>query len=173
MAILKIGSLDPHGAALIRREIVTDSVALTVSDSVKTVTGFISLGTAGVAVFGHVMQIGTDSGVGLNTTGVAGSEIGSYLGSFTMASDNETVAKVRAEIDVSQNTLYSAEVDATIGTTTGSDLLGYNMDLIDEDTLDENTAATTVAQYSTWGTDPADTTKAVVSINESSVFNVV
>jgi hypothetical protein len=44
------------------------------------------------------------------------------------------------------------------------------MDLADEDTLDESTAATTTAQYATHGVDPNDTAKAVVNIFESSVF---
>lgn len=171
MAILKIGSLVPYGGPILRKEIITNSITTTVSDSVKIASGFVALGTAGKSVFGHVMGITTDKGVGLNTTGVSGSEIGSFLGTFLTASDNQTVAMVRAEVDISQNTMYSAEVDATIGTTTGSDLLGYKMDLIDEDTLDENTAVTTTAQYNNWGTDPADSTKAVVNIFESYVFN--
>lgn len=171
MAILKIGSLVPYGGPILRKEIITNSVALVVSDSVKIASGFVSLGTAGKSVFGHAMGISTNQGVGLNTTGVAGSEIGSFAGAYTVASDNQTVAMVRAEIDISQNTVYSAEVDVAIGTTTGSDLLGYKMDLIDEDTLDESSAVTTTAQYNNWGTDPIDSTKAVVNIFESYVFN--
>ncbi len=171
MAILKNTTLTPFGAPVLRREILTNSITTTVSDSVKFASGFVALGTAGAAVLGHVMQIGTDLGVGLSTTGVAGAELGSYVGTFLTASDNQTVAKVRAEIDISQQTMYTAEVDATIGTTTGSDLAGFRIDLVDEDTLDENTAATTAAQYQTWGLDPEDSTRAIVNIFESQVFN--
>ena len=172
MAIVKNTSLTPFGAPVLRHEIVANSVVLTVSDSVKFDTdGFVALGTAGAAVLGHVMNISTNFGVGLSSSGAAGAELGSYVGTFTMASDNETVAKVRAEVDISQQTMYTAEVDATIGTTTGSDLAGYRMDLIDEDTLDESTAATSTAQYATWGTDPEDSTQAIVNIFESQVFN--
>ena len=170
MAIVKNTSLTPFGAPVLRHEIVANSVVLTVSDSVKFASGFVALGTAGVAVLGHVMNISTNFGVGLSSSGASGAELGSFLGTFTMASDNQTVAKVRAEIDISQMTMYTAEVDATIGTTTGSDLAGYRMDLIDEDTLDESSAVTTTAQYATWGTDPEDSTQAIVNIFESQVF---
>lgn len=171
MAFSQIGSLVPYGGPVLRREILANSITVTVMDSVKAASGFIALGTTGAAVFGHVTGITTNKGVGLNTTGISGAEMGSFAGSFLTASDNQTVAMVRAEIDVSQTTMYSAEVDVAIGTTTGSNLLGYRMDLADEDTLDESTAATSTAQYATWGVDPANSAQAVVTILESQVFN--
>lgn len=57
-------------------------------------------------------------------------------------------------------------------TTTGSDLIGYKIDLADEDELDEDTATTGTAQYSTWGPDPELTSNAIVNIYESQVFGV-
>lgn len=164
------GTLDSHGAPILRKSIITNSVVTTVNDSVKRASGFMALGTAGVAVFGHVMGIAKKD-VGVTTTGVAGAEEGSYVGTFTVASDNQTVALIKAECDISQMTLYTAEVDETIGTQTGSDLAGYRMDLIDEDTLDESDAATTTGQYATWGLDANDSTQAVVNVFESEVFN--
>lgn len=172
MAFKQIGSLNPHGAPVLRREILANSITAVVNDSVKLASGFVALGTAGAAVFGHVVAIGTNKGVGLNTTGVAGAEMGSFVNSYLTASDNQTVGKVRADIDISKFTLYSAEVDAAIGTTTGSNLAGYRMDLVDEDTLDESTAATTTAQYNTWGVDPANSAQAVVNVFESQVFGL-
>lgn len=68
--------------------------------------------------------------------------------------------------------MYSAEVSAAIGTTTGSNLLGYKMDLTDEDTLDESSAITATAQYNTWGVDPGNSAQAVVNVYESLVFGV-
>lgn len=171
MAFSVIGSLVPYGGPVLRREIITNSVVTTVMDSVKWASGFVALGTTGASVLGHVTGIGTDKGVGLSSSGATGAELGSYLGTYTAASNNQTVAKVRAEIDVSQFTIYSAEVDATIGSTTGSNLPGYRMDLADEDTLDESTAATTTAQYGTLGLDPANSAQAAVYIFESQIFN--
>ena len=171
MAIVQNTSLTPFGAPVLRHEILANSITVTISDSVKFASGFVALGTAGAAVLGHVNAISTNFGVGVNTSGATGAAIGSFVGTYTTASDNQTVAMVKAEIDVSQTTMYSAEVDATIGTTTGSNLAGYRMDLVDANTLDEDTAATTAAQYATWGLDPEDSTKAIVSIFESQVFN--
>lgn len=172
MAIIPFGSLVPYGGPVLRSEIVTNSVVATVHDSVKFASGFVALGTAGVVVLGHITGLGTSGNIGHSTTGVAGAALGSFVGTFTHTSDNQTVAKDVAEIDISMATLYTAEVDATIGSTTGSDLAGYRMDLIDEDTLDESTAATSTAQYNTWGLDPGDSTQAIVNIYESSVFGL-
>jgi len=167
-----IGSVNPHGGPLLRSEIVANSVALVELDSVKVASGFVALGTAGALVFGNVTAIVTRQGVGLETTGVAGAATGTYAGAYTMASDNQTVAKVKAMVDISKETLYSADPDATIGTTTGSNLLGYHTDIADEDNTDEDTAALTTAQYTIWGVDPDDSGNQVVSIYESQVFGV-
>lgn len=172
MAFIPAGSLDPHGAPVLRKEILANSITVVVNDSVKAASGFIALGTAGALVFGHVKGIATANDVGVQSTGVAGAAFGSFVGSYLTASDNQTVGKVRAEMDISKTTLYSAELSAAIGTTTGSNLLGYRMDLTDEDTLDESTAATTTAQYGTFGVDPNNTAQAIVNIYESQVFGV-
>lgn len=171
MAFSVIGSLVPYGGPVLRKGILANSITATVMDSVKYSSGFVALGTAGASVLGHINGITTQYGVGLNTSGASGAAIGSFLGTFTTASDNQTVAKVAAEMDVSQFTVYSAELSAAIGTTTGSNLAGYRMDLSDEDTLDESTAVTTTAQYATLGVDPSNSAQAVVYVFESQIFN--
>ena len=115
MSFYKEGSLDPHGAQILRKEIITNSQETTIMDSIKMSSGFAALNTAGVAVFGHVNAILKADGSPMTTSGATGAEIGSYVGTFTATSDNQTVAKVTARMDLSQMTLYSAEVDATIG----------------------------------------------------------
>lgn len=172
MAIKRYGTLSPYGAPVQLSNIVANSITITVDDSVKAASGFLALGTTGALVWGHVMGIGTKDGMGLNTTGVAGADIGSFVGTFATASDNQTVAKVKAIVDVSKFTLYSAEEDAAIGTTTGSNLIGYTQDIVDEDTLDESTALTTTGQYMGYGVDPTNSANAVVNIFESQVFGV-
>lgn len=56
-------------------------------------------------------------------------------------------------------------------TTTGSDLAGYNMDVVAaSDQLDESTSATTTAQWFSYGQDPdpsAASNSVLVSIQES------
>lgn len=164
--------MNPHGAPVLRSNILANSITVTVNDSVKAASGFLALGTTGALVFGHVVAIATNKDLGLNTTGVAGAEVGSFVGTFGTASDNQTVAMVRAKCDISKMSLYSAEEDAAIATTTGSNLLGYTQDLADEDTLDESTAATTTGQYMGWGVDPLNSAQAIVNIYESQVFGV-
>lgn len=171
MAFKHKGKLgDAFGAPIKQARILANSITVTELDSLKLSSGFLALGTTGASVFGHVTAIRTDKGVGVGTTGAAGAEFGSFVGTFATASDNQTVAKVRAECDISKMSLYSAEEDAAIGTTTGSNLAGYTQDIADEDTLDESTAATTTGQYMGHGVDPDDSTKAIVNIFESAVF---
>lgn len=172
MALTPIGTLSPFGGPVLRSNILANSITVTVNDSVKAASGFLALGTTGALVFGHVTSIVTNKGVGLNTTGVAGAEMGSFVNAYLTASDNQTVGFVKAMCDISKETLYSAEEDAAIGTTTGSNLLGYTQDLTDEDTLDESTAVTTTGQYMGWGVDPNNSANAVVNIFESQVFGV-
>ena len=170
MAFKHSGSMNPHGAPIKIAVIMTNSVEVTELDSIKVSSNFAALGTAGASVYGHVTAIRTDKGVGLNTDGSAGAAMGSFAGTFTAAADNQTVDKVKVELDVSKQSLYSAELDATIGTTTGSNLRNYFIDLIDEDTLDENTAATTAAQYAIHEVDRDNSARPIVSIFESNLF---
>jgi len=172
MAFKPSGSLNPHGAPVLRSETIANSITVTEMDSVKFASGFVALGTTGALVLGHVNGISTNKGVGLTSTGAAGAAVGSFAGTFLTASDNQTVGFVRAIVDVSKMTLYSAEEDAAIGTTTGSNLPGYTQDLTDEDTLDESTAVTTTGQYMGWGVDPRNSAQAIVNIFESQVFGV-
>lgn len=166
------GSLNPHGAPIERSEIIANSVTRTVGDSVKASSGFIAAGTAGALVYGHITAIATNGGVGLNTTGAAGAAMGSFINAYTTASDNQTVGKVRAVCDVSKFTLYTNSTGGTLGTTTGSNLLGYKLDLTDAVTLDETSAALTTCQYNNMGVDPANSSLIIVNIYESQVFGV-
>ena len=165
--IQKVGSLGRFGGPILVDRICTNSITVAISDAVQTTSGFAALGTAGARVLGHVVALtGQD---GLNPQ-IDGSFRGNPGDTQVMASDNQTVAMIKAVVDVDVNALYSAELDAAAGTTTGSDLAGYNMDLVDEDTLDESTAAETVATYYSHGLDRNNTAQALVNIVESEVF---
>ena len=172
MAFRNAGSLTPHGAPVKLFRTLKNSETFTINDSVKLASGFVALGTAGALVFGHITGIGTEKGLGLNTTGVAGSEIGSFVDTFLTASDNQTVAFVKAEVDVSKHTLWSASFETAIGTTTGSDLPGYFCDLDSEEDLDESDTTTTTMQYALHGVDPLNSAKALTNVYESQVFGV-
>lgn len=172
MAFLKTGSLSPYGAPVLRKAIIANSVVSVLLDSIKLSAGFAALGTAGALVFGHITGHSNSRGTGLSSTGVTGADFGSYVGSYTAASNNQTVGLVAAETDISTDSLYSAEMSAAIGTTTGSNLAGYKLDLTDEDTLAETSAVLTTAQYNNWGVNPENTAQAIVNIYESQVFGV-
>ena len=172
MAFTNVGSLNANGGPVLRQELITNSITSVVMDSLKLASGFLALGTTGALVFGHLTAHKSAKDVGLLTSGAAGAGIASYVATYLTASDNQTVGLVSAECDVSKHTLYSAEVDAAIATTTGSNLAGYKMDLADEDTLDESTAAATTLQYNAWGVDPDNSAQAIVNIYESQVFGV-
>jgi len=172
MAFKAVGSLNPHGAPVLRSQIISASLTLVEGDSVQLTSGFIAAGTAAALVFGHVTAFCTNSGVGLNTTGVAGAEMGSFVGTYLTSSTNTTVAKVKAVCDISKFSLYDGEESATIGSTTGSNLAGYSQDLTDKDTLNEGSALTTTGQYMGWGASPDTSTQARVNIFESQVFGV-
>lgn len=177
MAFRPEGSLVPYGGPVLRSEILANSQTVTVWDATKIDTdGFVIIGTAAAYVFGHITDISTNKGVGLNTTGASGSEIGSYVGTFTTASDNETVGMVRGVIDISQFTLYHSGAPAagTFGTTTaGSGELGVSFDLSDEDSIDETSVTAQsggTAQYFSWGKVTGENA-IIMNIQESQVFN--
>lgn len=166
--IKPVGTLNPYGAPVLRRAIVANSVTITENDSVKASSGFAALGTTGALVLGHVVSILTFTGVGVEDNGAGGQ----FVGTYTAASDNQTVAKVSVDLNISKETLYTADPDAAIATTTGSNLLGYFTDLADEDNTDESSAVTTTAQYFIWGVDAADSGNQIVNVYESAVFGV-
>lgn len=165
--IQKIGSLGRSGGPLLVDRIITNSVTIAVGDSVKTASGFAALGTTGARVLGHVESL-------IGKDGLTPVKDGTYLGNigeaYTVESDNQTDKEIRARVDVDTASLYSAELDAAVGTTSGSNLAGKTFDLVDEDTLDESTVAETTAQYYSHGLDINETTRVVVNVLESEVF---
>lgn len=170
MAFLPSGTLDPHGAPVLRHDILANSVTYVVGDSLKTTSGFPVLNTAGVAVYGQFIEVETNKGVGVNTTGAAGAAMGSYINSYLTSSTNQTVAKARGVVDISRKTMYSAQLNAAPGITTGSNLLGYYLDLADETQLNESSAQTTTAQYFNFGLDPLNSARIIVIVHESALF---
>lgn len=172
MAFAKVGTLVDNVGPVMLKQIITNSEATTTLYSMKLASGFATAGTAGALVYGHIMSHVDKNGVGVITTGVAGAALGSYAGSWTAASDNQTVGKVAAIMDVSKNTLYSCSFETAIGTTTGSNLPGYFCDLDSATDLDESDTATTTFQYALHGVDPKNSAKAIGNIYESQVFGV-
>lgn len=170
-SITPIGSLVPYGGPILRHEILANSTTTTVSDALKYASGFVTTASTTGGILGHSTGLSQNKGVGLQSTGAAGAAFGSYIGTYTTASNNQTVAMVRAEIDISQFTLYTATTNGTLGTTTGSNLLGYRFNLAAANNLDETSATTSLAQYQSFGVDPVTSTQVIVNLMKSLVFN--
>lgn len=139
--------------------IITNSATLKVGGLVKLASGFASAVTAGDAIYGVAVGfVGTtDQNVGLPldklTSGV--DYDGSYTaggpgtGTYVAASDNQTDKKIAVRVRIDQGMVMTNTPDATIGTTSGSNLKGGYTDVADYLTVDENNnsaAFTTKAQ---------------------------
>lgn len=160
-------SRNPNGGReLVSDWVLTDSATFTVGDAVElNSSGLLALAGAGAVFVGVIEGFKKADGSPVTDNGAGGDFVGTYT---TPASNT-----VKATIDVSINSIYSVTADATLGTTTGSDLAGYNMDMLAaSDQLDESTAVTTTAQWFSHGTDPdgsAASNSVLVSIQESQI----
>lgn len=91
--------------------------------------------------------------------GTLTAQSGSTAESYAAAADNATDRKVKVIINLDPGAFYSNTPDATIGSTTGSDSVGYFCDLITSVQADESDATTTAQQLAILGLDPADSSK--------------
>lgn len=145
--------------------IVANSQTIAVGDAVQLdADGFVIPAATSGAILGVVVELTNENGTGLITDGTTGAEMGSYRGTYTTASNNETVGKVKAMIDVSVDTLYSVGLDANPGTTTGSNKPAAKFNLANETTLDESTVTTPGTQFISMGVDRDDATRVIVKI---------
>jgi hypothetical protein len=180
--IQKVGSLESDIGPILVNRIITNSVALAIGYSVKTSAGFVALGTAGARVLGHVQSLIGKDGLTPVKDGTFYNNIDEV---YTVASDNETNLKIAAVVDVDTCSLYSADMDAAVETTTGSSLAGKYFDLVNAYTLDESTVTeayltltegtpNTAAfmQYYSHGLAPNDSTNTLVNVTYSEVFGV-
>lgn len=145
---------------------IANSEVLQVGEAVRLDNdGFLVTCPAGSTVLGVVQGFVGKNGE-VPTTNGAGANF-SPRGSFTVAADNETVGKYKAQVLVDKGAIYAVSADATLGSTTGSNLPGYRMDHTSGGlVLDESTAATTAAQWVSHGVDPTNSSQVLVSIFE-------
>lgn len=152
--------------------IIANSATITLGDMVNAASGFAALAGAGGRILGCVVGFRDANGLDLNDSHA------SYDGTWTEStktyvatSDNQTDKQIRAILDIDPFSVYSAQPDQAIGTTTGSNLLGYYTDLpAASDQPDQDTAATTTAQLFIWGTDPENTARGLYSIAEHQIW---
>ena len=149
--------------------IINNSEVVQIGDAVSLDSnGNIILHTAGVpvlgilaAVFKNGLQVDPDSGT---------------TDTWTVTATNETVNQMYAIVDVSTDSVYSAAVTGTIGTTATSGNAGAYIDATDENDLSETSATRTRATSGTFvtlGTDPNNSARLLVSINESQLCSAI
>lgn len=144
---------------------LTDSTEYTEGDAMKLASGKLDLVGANTPVFGILESFTKTNGDPVTDNGAGAT----FVGTYTTPSSNT----VKAIVDISIESIYSVICDATLGTTVGSDLAGYNMDVVAaSDRLDESTSLTTTNQFFSHGKDNevgAPTNSVLVSIQESQV----
>jgi len=160
---------------VLRKVIANNSIAVQPGDAVDCYNaGFARLATAGNAIFGIVHAVVDRYGRGVLPEEDSRVEAGDWTvasGVVTVGSDNTTDDQIALLCDVSQYSIYSADVTGTIGTTNNSDKVGANIDVTDEDDLAETSAVRTISgQFYGWGTDPDDSGNILCSIRESEIF---
>ena len=125
--------------------------------------------TASYHVVGVIQAIITDKGVSPSDNGCGGA----FVDQYRTAANNETAAKVSALVDISPFSVFSADLDDTIGTTTGSNRAFYYFNVDSGSAnhqLDEASAkapSTGNGQFVSHGVDPQDTNNLLVSVNRS------
>lgn len=176
MAFNYVGSLNGSGRKL-EKVLLTDSIAAVVGDCVQNdaTAGTCSLAAAGTDIAGVIVGFCDKYGVpAINTTVTAGTASSGAVTSVASTSTNYAL------IDVNPFSLYSAELDATVGTTTGSDKRGVWHLLADANTIDESAVlntydtTSTSAQFYSHGLDPRNSARIIVNIcNQSSTVHMV
>lgn len=165
--IQKIGSMGRYGGPLLFERILTNSAVIRVGDSVQTTSGFLALSAAASRVLGHVESFVGRDGLSPVKDGTFRQNINDI---YTATSDNQTVAQVSARVDISTDTLYSADPSAALGTTAGSNFAGKTFNLTDARTINEASVNVTLLQYSSFGPDRNAPTRLVVNVLRSEVF---
>lgn len=163
MALVYKKSGLPNGERVLREYVITNASTISVGEAVKLASGkLVTWGTGGEGL-GVVADIRLKDGSPLTDNGAGGD----FTGTYTAGAGELAVAVV----DVSKLSVYSTTQDATLGTTTGSGLAGYNTDLLSTSLgLDESSTVSTTASFCIEGVDPdplAPANSVLVHIQES------
>ena len=169
-------------------QVILQSVTITVGDIVKLSQasnkgGVDAAGAATDRVYGLCVGIHVD-GIPLSQLTSGTDYDGTYTNAsagdtYVAASDNVTDKKVQALVVPIDNLLLEATVSdgsgtaSTVGTTTGSDQVGYYLDVDTSDStlLDETSASTSSAQFIIVKNHPDDTSKTIVKCVERQAYN--
>ena len=154
----------------LEKVLLGSSLAFSVGDAVETTTTGVALrATAGKPFLGVIASICDKDGLPIKSTNpVAGTASGTDTRTKTTGAANTTIY---AMVDVSRDSVYSADVTGTIATTNDSNLRGCRIDIDSAGTefgkVLETTATRTEgteANFYGHGTDPDDSGNLLVSI---------
>lgn len=140
--------------------VIANSVVLVKGDAVKSSTGFITNASVTTAALAGIVETVCDAN-GIPVTPDSGT-----ADTWTVASDNQTNALKYAIIDESPFTIYSFKSNATLGTTTGSNLRNYYADMADSTQISESSTTTTAKVLRLLGPDPDNTARVLATINK-------
>lgn len=162
MFVFKKSGLANDGRIL-REYVITNGSTISVGEAVKLASGkLVTWGTGGAGL-GIVADLRKLDGSPLTDNGASGD----FTNTYTAGAGELAVAVV----DVSKLSVYSVPMDDTLGTTTGSNLAGYNVDCdAGSDDLDESSTVSTTASFCIEGLDPdplAPANSVLVHIQES------
>ncbi len=159
------GNISANGGRVLKEFLLADSTEFTIGDALKgngTTAGLILWG-AGGAGLGPIVEFRKSDGSPVTDDGAGGD----FADTYTTPASNTVVAVV----DVSKDSIYSIDLDAASGTTTGSDVPLVNIDLLAASAqLDESSVVAGTASFQLLGddTDPNAASNAVlVHIQES------
>lgn len=163
MSFIYKHNMNANGGRVIMPFTITDASVISVGEAVKLASGKVVTWGAGGEGLGIVTAIRKADGSPVTDNG-AGAD---FVDTYTAPTSNTVVAMV----DVSTDSIYSVTQDATLGTTTGSGLAGYNTDLLSTSLgLDESTTVSTTASFCIVGVDndsSAPSNSVLVKIQES------
>ena len=176
MALNYVGSRNGSGRSITEPIVIKTGDTIAVGDAVVTYTaGIAEVPTAAEPFRGIVVALTDSNGVPLaKGTRAAGSADTSDVSSDT--GDGTQYV----QLDTNVNSIYSAQVNGTIGTTNSSNLQGAGIDIDSANTdygrVLETTAVRAIGtptNFYSYGTDPRDSTRLLVSIalsEETSVY---
>jgi hypothetical protein len=163
MALIYKFNMNANGGRVVLPYTIADASVISVGEAVKLSSGKVVTWGAGGEGLGVVTDIRKADGSPVTDNGAGGD----FAGTYTAPTSNTVVAMV----DVSTDSIYSVTQDATLGTTTGSGLAGYNTDLLSTSLgLDESTTLSTTASFCIVGVDrdgSAPANSVLVKIQES------
>jgi len=172
------GTIGGVGRKLVLRKLGV-SQTYVVGDVVKSyTTGEVDLGAAATPLLGVIASFADSKGKPLPApTLVAGTASGNDV--RTVTTDGTNSDGYYAFVDVSKDTIYSAEISGTLGTTNSSDEPGCRLDInsagADYDELLETTATRTIgtpANFYSLGLDPLDSERLLVTLGMSEMYGV-